>query len=99
VGYELALSKVEGYDGQVLKEFPYQGAVLARCQPIYEEMDGWAEDISGARAYDELPPQAQTYVARLEELAGVPVDIISVGPKREQTILLRSPFATPFATQ
>jgi adenylosuccinate synthase len=81
------------YDGQVLKEFPYQGAILARCQPIYEEMDGWTEDISGARTYDELPPQARAYVARLEELAGVPIDIISVGPKREQTILLRSPFA------
>jgi len=86
VGYE--------YDGQVLKELPYQGAVLARCQPIYEEMDGWTEDISGARTYDELPPQAQAYVTRLEELAGMPVDIISVGPEREQTILLRSPFAT-----
>jgi adenylosuccinate synthase len=93
VGYELALSKAEGYDGQALKEFPYQGAVLARCQPAYEEMDGWAEDISGARDYDELPPQAQAYVARLEKLAGVPIDIISVGPEREQTILLRSPFA------
>jgi adenylosuccinate synthase len=86
VGYE--------YEGQVLKEFPYQGAVLARCQPIYEEMDGWTEEISGARAYDELPPQARIYVARLEELAGVPIDMISVGPEREQTILLRSPFAT-----
>jgi adenylosuccinate synthase len=85
VGYE--------YDGQVLKDFPYQGAVLAGCQPMYEEMDGWTEDISGARTYGELPPQAWAYVARLEELAGVPVDIISVGPEREQTILLRSPFA------
>jgi adenylosuccinate synthase len=84
VGYE--------YEGQVLKEFPYQGTVLARCQPIYEEMDGWTEKISGARAYDELPPQARAYVARLGELAGVPIDLISVGPKREQTILLRSPF-------
>jgi adenylosuccinate synthase len=78
----------------VLKEFPYQGAVLARCQPIYEEMDGWTEEISGARAYNKLPPQAQAYVTRLEELADVPIDIISVGPGREQTILLRSPFAT-----
>ncbi len=86
VGYE--------YDGQMLKEFPYQGAVLARCQPIYEEMDGWTDEISGARAYDELPPQARAYVARLEELAGVPIDLISVGPEREQTILLRSPFVT-----
>ena len=85
VGYE--------YEGQVLKDFPYQGAVLAGCQPMYEEMDGWTEDISGARTYGELPPQARAYVARLEELAGVPVDIISVGPEREQTILLRSPFA------
>jgi adenylosuccinate synthase len=55
-------------------------------------MDGWAEDISGARAYDELPLQARAYVARLEELADVSIDIISVGPKREQTILLHSPF-------
>jgi len=86
VGYE--------YDGRVLKEFPYEGAILARCQPIYEEMDGWTEEISGARAYDELPSQAWAYVARLEELAGVPIDIISLGPEREQTILLRSPFAT-----
>ncbi|HID63815.1 MAG TPA: adenylosuccinate synthase, partial [Anaerolineae bacterium] len=85
VGYE--------YDGQVLKEFPYQGTVLARCQPLWEEMDGWTEEISGARAYDELPPQARAYIARLEELVGVPIDIISVGPEREQTILLRSPFA------
>jgi adenylosuccinate synthase len=82
------------YEGQALREFPYQGAVLARCQPIYEEMDGWTEEISGTRAYDELPPQARAYVTRLEELAGVPIDIISVGPGREQTILLRSPFAT-----
>ncbi|NIO68208.1 MAG: adenylosuccinate synthase [Anaerolineae bacterium] len=82
------------YDGQVLNEFPYQGAILARCQPIYEEMDGWTEEISGARAYDELPSQARAYVARLEELAGVPIDIISVGPGREQTILVRSPCAT-----
>jgi len=85
VGYE--------YDGQVLKEFPYQGMVLTRCQPVYEEMDSWTEEIGGARAYDELPSQARAYVARLEELAGVPVDIISVGPEREQTILLRSPFS------
>jgi adenylosuccinate synthase len=86
VGYE--------HDGQVLEEFPYQGAVLAHCQPIYEEMDGWTEEISGVQTYGELPPQAQAYAARLEELAGVPVDIISVGPEREQTILLSSPCAT-----
>jgi adenylosuccinate synthase len=82
------------YDGQMLKEFPYQGAVLARCQPIYEELDGWTDEISGARAYDELPPQARAYITRLEELAGVPIDLISVGPQREQTILLHSPFVT-----
>ena len=82
------------YDGQVLKEFPYQGTVLARCRPIYEEMDGWTEEIGEARAHDELPSQARAYIARLEELAGVPVDIISVGPEREQTILLRSPFTS-----
>ena len=59
---------------------------VAQCEPMYEELDGWDEDISGARAYADLPPAAQRYVRRVEEIAGVPVTWISVGPEREQLV-------------
>ena len=60
--------------------------MLAACQPIYEELPGWSEDISGARAFGELPRAARRYVERVEELLGVPILLIGVGPGREQTI-------------
>lgn len=72
--------------GRRLEHFPTSAAVLAECEPIYEEHPGWGEDIRGARSLDDLPPAARDYVRRIEELAGVPVTIISVGPEREQTI-------------
>jgi len=73
-------------DGETLTRFPADAAMLARCQPVYEELSGWEEDISAARAFDDLPQAARAYVARIEELAGVPATLISVGPEREQTI-------------
>ena len=76
-----------------IDEWEFQTIELDVLPDSLSGLLGWTEVISGARAYDELPPQARAYVARLEELAGVPIDIISVGPEREQTILLRSPFA------
>jgi adenylosuccinate synthase len=62
------------------------------CQPVYEEMPGWRESTVGLRSYDELPGNARQYLARMQELAGVPIDIVSTGPDREQTIVLRHPF-------
>jgi adenylosuccinate synthase len=62
------------------------------CQPVYEEMPGWRESTVGLRSYDELPDNARRYLARMQELAGVPIDIVSTGPDREQTIVLRHPF-------
>lgn len=62
------------------------------CQPVYEEMPGWRESTVGVRSFDELPPNARNYLARMQELAGVPVDIVSTGPDRAQTIVLRHPF-------
>jgi adenylosuccinate synthase len=67
---------------------------LARCEPVYEEMEGWKEDISKAGKIEELPEKTQRYVKRLEELAGVKLMIVSVGAGREETIVLRDPFAS-----
>jgi adenylosuccinate synthase len=73
-------------DGQTIDYFPGSVAVLARCQPVYEELPGWQAPISDIRDYDQLPLEARQYVARLEELISCPVNLISVGSGREQTI-------------
>ncbi|TET17017.1 MAG: adenylosuccinate synthase [Dehalococcoidia bacterium] len=78
VGYKL--------DGKTIDYFPGNVATLERCQPIYEELPGWQVPISHIRQYGELPIEAQQYVARLEELTSCPVNIISVGAERGQTI-------------
>ena len=59
----------------------------AALTPIYEEMQGWSEDITGCRTFASLPPAAQAYVLRIEALMGVPIKMVSVGPEREQMIL------------
>jgi adenylosuccinate synthase len=67
--------------------YPPQGEnAMAEVEPIYETLPGWSEDITGAARYSELPKAAHAYIARIEELTGVPVSIVSVGPGREQTI-------------
>ena len=73
-------------DGQRLETFPTDITVLARCRPIYESLAGWQADITQASSFDDLPPHARQYVARVEELLGIPASCISVGPGREQTI-------------
>ncbi len=78
VGYEL--------DGQRIDYFPASVAALARCQPIYEELPGWQAPTTNIRNYDQLPLEARQYIARLEELTGCPVNLVCVGPEREQTI-------------
>ena len=62
------------------------------CEPVYEELPGWTESTVGIRSYDALPANARSYLARIEALTGVSVDIVSTGPDREQTIVLRHPF-------
>lgn len=76
------------YKGEVLQEFPASLKVLAQCEPVYEEMDGWTEDTSRAKSYDALPEPAKRYIKRISEVSGVGFSIISVGPKRDQTIFL-----------
>jgi adenylosuccinate synthase len=65
---------------------------FAECEPVYEDMPGWQTSTVGIKSYDELPSNARDYLARIEELAGVPIDIISTGPDREQTIIKQHPF-------
>ena len=74
-------------DGKTLEYLPQEEGALARVTPVYEEMPGFEEDISGCRDFAELPETVRAYVERLEELAGARVSIISVGPGREETIL------------
>jgi adenylosuccinate synthase len=66
---------------------------LERCRPVFEELPGWSEDLRGVRRYEDFPANTRAYLARLEELVGVPIQIVSVGPDREETIVVRNPFA------
>lgn len=75
-------------DGKQIQSPPSTIASLSRCKPVYIEMPGWKEDISGAKTFDELPDNAKAYVRKLEEITGTPVGMISVGPDREQTIIV-----------
>ncbi|HEB12704.1 MAG TPA: adenylosuccinate synthase [Actinobacteria bacterium] len=76
------------YQGKIYREFPPHQTIFHKCQPVYEEHEGWTEDISGAKTLADLPKAAKDYIARIEELAGVKFSIISVGPKRSQTIIV-----------
>ncbi len=75
-------------DGQILQAPPSTISKLARCKPVLIEMDGWQEDLSGIKSFDELPEAAKAYVRKIEELTEIPVGIISVGPDRTQTITI-----------
>ncbi len=88
-GYRL--SKEAG-KGAVTTEPPMFSDAFADVEPVYEEMPGWKESTIGVQSYDALPVNARKYLERLQQLAGVPIDIISTGPGREQTIVLRHPF-------
>jgi len=76
-------------DGDKIDHFPSDIATLDKCQPIYEELPGWQTSTTDIRGLKQLPPQARHYIARLEELLSCPIDIISVGAKRDQTIMAR----------
>jgi len=84
VGYKLG--------GTVYDILPVGAEEIARCEPVYEEMPGWQESTVGVKAHDKLPKAARDYLARVEKLCGVPIDLISTGPERDETIVLRHPF-------
>jgi adenylosuccinate synthase len=89
---ELKICTSYRYEGNEIDVFPANLKVLAKCEPVYETLPGWEEDISVVRTYSDLPPNVHNYLDRVEELCGVPIQIISVGPDREQTIVKNNPF-------
>ncbi len=80
-------------DGERIELPPYGAEAMTRCQPVYEEMPGWSESTEGARAYDDLPANARAYLDRMATLSGLAIDIVSTGAERDDTIVLRHPFA------
>lgn len=79
-------------DGKEIDIFPVGAEDAARCEPIYEEIPGWIESSLGKQSLEALPANARAYVKRVEELIGVPIDMVSTGPDREETLVLRHPF-------
>lgn len=77
-------------DGEIIDRFPGGVAALSRCKPIYEEHHGWTTPTAGATELDSLPGEARSYVDRLQELIGCPIDVISTGPHRHETVKVRS---------
>lgn len=81
------------YAGKVLNTMPASTEALEKCEPVYEDMPGWLQSTANARSIADLPANARRYIERIEALTGAAVDIISVGPGREQTIVRRDLFA------
>ena len=81
------------YRGKVLEDFPTSLQVLAECKPVYETLPGWSEDISQISKFEDLPQNVKDYLNRLTELTQTSIQIISVGPDRDQTIVLENPFS------
>ncbi|MBV1776075.1 adenylosuccinate synthase [Burkholderiaceae bacterium DAT-1] len=84
VGYEI--------NGEKRDILPVGADELSGCKPIYEELPGWQESTFGVKRYEDLPASARAYLKRIEEVTGAPIDIISTGPDREETIVMRHPF-------
>jgi adenylosuccinate synthase len=84
VGYEI--------EGRLSDLLPVGAEELERCVPVYEELPGWQESTVGVKSYNGLPKAARAYLQRIEELCAVPVDLISTGPDREETIVMRHPY-------
>lgn len=90
----LKISVAYELDGKRIESRPASSGKFDRCKPVYLELPGWKEDLSSARNWDQLPREAKDYLKTVEEIAGVPFSIISVGPGREESIILRDPFAS-----
>ena len=79
-------------DGQKIDYYPASLKELDRCKPVYEELPAWKEDITGAKTWSDLPENAQKFLNRVSELVDIPLVTVSVGPDREQTIVLQNPW-------
>ena len=83
-GYEL--------DGQRIDLLPMAAEEISRCKPIYETLPGWSESTVGVTDYAKLPQSARHYLERIEQVTGVPIDMISTSPDRDHTIMMRHPY-------
>jgi len=89
---ELKICTAYEYEGQRINHFPADLKVLAACKPVYETHPGWEEDICSVREYAKLPENARKYLERIKELVDTPIQIVSVGPGRDETIVLDNPY-------
>jgi adenylosuccinate synthase len=80
------------YNGEIVPDFPASLKILGSCKPVYDILPGWQEDISGIRKFKDLPENAKKYLSRIEQLTETPIDIVSVGPGRDETIIINNPF-------
>jgi len=80
------------YKGETILDFPASIKILEACNPVYETLPGWSEDISDIRKIEDLPRNAKNYLSRIEEITETPINIISVGPGRDETIMINNPF-------
>jgi adenylosuccinate synthase len=84
VGYRVA--------GEYIDILPVGAEELAECEPVYEELSGWSQSTLGVRKLEDLPKTARQYLERIETVCGVPIDLISTGAERDDTIVRRHPF-------
>jgi adenylosuccinate synthase len=89
---EIKIATAYRVDGKLTEDFPMTLTEIERAEPVYESHAGWQEDVTGCRRYEDLPEAARRYVDRVEALAGVPVELISIGPGRDETISRNEPF-------
>ena len=75
--------------GNIIKDFPASSSTLQKCAPVYEELSGWDRPTASVTRFEDLPPDAVRYVQFLEQIIGRPIDLISTGPKRHETIVVR----------
>ncbi len=80
------------YNGENIHDFPASIKILGACKPVLETLPGWSEDISGVRKIEDLPRNAKNYLRKIEELTETPINIVSVGPGRDETIIVNNPF-------
>jgi adenylosuccinate synthase len=85
---ELKICNAYRIDGKATTRFPSHVEDLRRVEPVYETLAGWREEIAHCRSFDQLPGNARAYLARVSELVGQPIEMVSVGPERDQTIAI-----------
>ncbi|SDP18952.1 adenylosuccinate synthase [Desulforhopalus singaporensis] len=89
---KIRIAKSYELEGETVRAMPSNIKEAAAVTPVYEDLEGWKEDIENVRNYDDLPQQARDYISKVEDLTGAPANIVSVGPDRKETLLLQNPF-------